>query len=168
MPWSRTITVFSFADSRSGTTDTTKFRSMYFAFIDEDHREPTAYKLIVVGEEEKIVGVHIVGQGSDEAMQGFGVAVKMGGESTTCSRSISTKGAPALRRPQHARRTLTILWRFTQRKWPIPRWQSVADDGPHLFEPTQVCRRYDRPLFLGTIVPYSFYLSICSELVTLR
>jgi pyruvate/2-oxoglutarate dehydrogenase complex dihydrolipoamide dehydrogenase (E3) component len=54
---------------------------MYFAFIDEDHREPTAYKLIVVGEEEKVVGVHIVGQGSDEAMQGFGVAVKMGGES---------------------------------------------------------------------------------------
>jgi len=57
---------------------TTKFRSMYFAFIDEDHREPTAYKLIVVGEEERIVGVHMVGQGSDEAMQGFGVAVKMG------------------------------------------------------------------------------------------
>jgi len=57
---------------------TTRFRSMYFAFIDEDHREPTAYKLVVVGEEERIVGVHIVGQGSDEAMQGFGVAVKMG------------------------------------------------------------------------------------------
>ena len=61
--------------------DNTKFRSMYFAFIEEDHREPTAYKLIVVGEEEKIVGVHMVGQGSDETMQGFGVAVKMGGMS---------------------------------------------------------------------------------------
>ena len=69
-----------FAHSDFETIDTTKFRSMYFAFIDEDHREPTAYKLIVIGEEEKIVGVHIVGQGSDEAMQGFGVAVKMGGE----------------------------------------------------------------------------------------
>lgn len=36
------------------------------------------YKLIVVGEEEKVVGVHIIGAGSDEVMQGFGVAVKMG------------------------------------------------------------------------------------------
>ena len=36
------------------------------------------YKLIVVGEEEKVVGVHIIGMGSDEVMQGFGVAVKMG------------------------------------------------------------------------------------------
>ena len=38
------------------------------------------FKLIVVREEEKVVGVHILGQGCDEAMQGFGVAVKMGGE----------------------------------------------------------------------------------------
>jgi len=37
------------------------------------------YKLIVVGPEERVVGVHIVGMGSDEVMQGFGVAVKMGG-----------------------------------------------------------------------------------------
>jgi glutathione reductase (NADPH) len=53
---------------------------MYFDFIDEQHREPTVYKLIVVGEEEKVVGLHMVGQGSDEAIQGFSVAVKMGGE----------------------------------------------------------------------------------------
>ena len=33
----------------------------------------------VVGEEEKVVGVHIIGAGSDEVTQGFGVAVKMGG-----------------------------------------------------------------------------------------
>jgi len=39
------------------------------------------YKLIVVGEEERVVGVHIIGQGSDEVMQGFAVAVKMGGKS---------------------------------------------------------------------------------------
>jgi len=83
------------AHLRSGTIDTTKFRSMYFAFIDEDHREPTAYKLIVVGEEEKVVGVHMVGQGSDEAMQGFGVAVKMGGKSIICGRPALAKGAPA-------------------------------------------------------------------------
>lgn len=38
------------------------------------------FKLIVVGEEEKVVGIHILGQGCDEAMQGFGVAIKMGGK----------------------------------------------------------------------------------------
>lgn len=55
---------------------------MYFAMIDEeDHKEPTAYKLVVVGEEEKVVGLHIIGQGSDEITQGFAVAVKMGGAS---------------------------------------------------------------------------------------
>ncbi|KAL4075383.1 hypothetical protein V8B97DRAFT_1867625 [Scleroderma yunnanense] len=54
------------------------FRSLYFSQIDEAHKEPTVYKLIVVGEEERIVGVHMIGQGSDEALQGFAVAVKMG------------------------------------------------------------------------------------------
>jgi glutathione reductase (NADPH) len=46
--------------------------------IDEKYKEPTVYKLVCVGEEEKVVGVHIIGQGSDEITQGFGVAIKMG------------------------------------------------------------------------------------------
>jgi glutathione reductase (NADPH) len=50
--------------------------------IDEEHKEPTMYKLIVVGPEERVVGIHIIGMGSDEVMQGFGVAVKMGGAYT--------------------------------------------------------------------------------------
>jgi glutathione reductase (NADPH) len=48
--------------------------------VDEEHKEPTVYKLICVGPEERVVGVHIIGQGSDEVMQGFAVAVKMGGD----------------------------------------------------------------------------------------
>ncbi|KAF8229533.1 glutathione reductase [Tricholoma matsutake] len=54
------------------------FRALYFSMIDEEHKEPTVYKLICVGPEERVVGVHIIGQGSDEVMQGFAVAVKMG------------------------------------------------------------------------------------------
>ena len=34
-----------------------------------------------MGEEERVVGVHIIGLGSDEILQGFAVAVKMGGTS---------------------------------------------------------------------------------------
>ena len=35
-------------------------------------------KLVTVGSEEKIVGCHVVGDGADEMMQGFSVAVRMG------------------------------------------------------------------------------------------
>ncbi|KAH9934955.1 glutathione reductase [Fomitopsis serialis] len=54
------------------------FRALYFSMINEDHKEPSMYKLIVTGPEEKVIGIHIIGLGSDEVMQGFGVAVKMG------------------------------------------------------------------------------------------
>lgn len=60
-------------------TDKSSFRALYFSMVDEEHKEPTVYKLICAGPEEKVVGVHILGLGSDEVMQGFGVAVKMGG-----------------------------------------------------------------------------------------
>lgn len=48
--------------------------------MDADEKEPTAYKLIVAGPEEKVVGLHLLGIGSDEMLQGFAVAIKMGGE----------------------------------------------------------------------------------------
>lgn len=54
------------------------FRALYFSMVDEAHKEPSVYKLICTGPEERVVGVHIIGMGSDEIMQGFGVAVKMG------------------------------------------------------------------------------------------
>ena len=47
--------------------------------VEEEHKEPTVYKLVCAGPEERVVGVHIIGAGSDEVMQGFAVAVKMGG-----------------------------------------------------------------------------------------
>lgn len=36
------------------------------------------YKLITLLPEEKVIGVHLIGDGSDEVLQGFGVAMKMG------------------------------------------------------------------------------------------
>ncbi|KZV91053.1 hypothetical protein EXIGLDRAFT_837354 [Exidia glandulosa HHB12029] len=55
-----------------------KFRTLYFGMLPEEHKEPTVYKLICTGKEEKVVGLHIIGMGSDEILQGFGVAIKMG------------------------------------------------------------------------------------------
>ncbi|KAI7889865.1 uncharacterized protein EV154DRAFT_513142 [Mucor mucedo] len=57
-------------------TYTSKFTNMYFSML--EHKEPTAYKLVCAGADEKVVGVHILGRGSDEILQGFGVAVRMG------------------------------------------------------------------------------------------
>ncbi|KAK9377706.1 uncharacterized protein V1513DRAFT_392627 [Lipomyces chichibuensis] len=56
-----------------------KFVGMYYAvFDDQEKKESTIYKLIVAGPEEKVVGMHIVGDASAEILQGFGVAIKMG------------------------------------------------------------------------------------------
>ena len=54
----------------------TKFTGMYHAMT--QHKTKTAMKLVCVGEQEKVVGCHIVGHGADEMLQGFAVAIKMG------------------------------------------------------------------------------------------
>jgi len=38
----------------------------------------TAMKLVCAGQEQRVVGIHIVGDNADEMLQGFAVAVKMG------------------------------------------------------------------------------------------
>ena len=35
-------------------------------------------KLVCAGAEEKVVGLHMIGRGCDEMLQGFGVAIRMG------------------------------------------------------------------------------------------
>ncbi|KAK6337689.1 Glutathione reductase [Orbilia brochopaga] len=52
------------------------FIAMYYAML--ENKGPTSYKLICVGPEERVVGLHILGLGSAEMLQGFGVAIKMG------------------------------------------------------------------------------------------
>lgn len=54
-----------------------KFNPMYYAM--SEHKVPTAYKLVCLKpENERIIGLHLVGDSSSEILQGFGVAVKMG------------------------------------------------------------------------------------------
>jgi glutathione reductase (NADPH) len=54
----------------------TQFRPMYHAFT--ARQPPMVMKLVCVGPEEKIVGGHIIGEGADEMLQGFAVAIRMG------------------------------------------------------------------------------------------
>jgi len=57
-------------------TYTSSFTAMYTAIT--KHRQPTKMKMVCLGEEEKVIGIHIIGLGADEMLQGFAVAVKMG------------------------------------------------------------------------------------------
>ena len=52
------------------------FTSMYTAVT--QHRQVSKMKLICSGVDEKIIGIHGIGYGMDEILQGFAVALKMG------------------------------------------------------------------------------------------
>lgn len=54
----------------------TEFTPMAYAFT--PYQPKTAMKLVTIGENEKVVGCHIIGTGADEMLQGFAVAIKMG------------------------------------------------------------------------------------------
>jgi glutathione reductase (NADPH) len=42
------------------------------------HKAQSLMKIICVGDDERVVGIHVVGAGADEMLQGFAVAIKMG------------------------------------------------------------------------------------------
>lgn len=58
----------------------TRFPAMFYSVFppEEKAKNPTEFKMVVAGPEEKVVGLHLLGLGVGEMMQGFGVAVKMG------------------------------------------------------------------------------------------
>jgi len=53
-----------------------RFNPMQYAFTED--KVPATMKLIVTGDDEKIVGCHVIGDGADEMLQGFAVAIRMG------------------------------------------------------------------------------------------
>jgi glutathione reductase (NADPH) len=68
------------AQARFGAENVTVFRS---AFVPLYHaltqaRPRSEMKLVTAGPEQRVVGVHVVGPGADEMLQGFAVAVRMG------------------------------------------------------------------------------------------
>jgi glutathione reductase (NADPH) len=57
-----------------------RFPNLYYGIfqMDSDEKPKTFMKLVCAGMEELVVGLHIIGMGADEMLQGFGVAMKMG------------------------------------------------------------------------------------------
>jgi glutathione reductase (NADPH) len=58
----------------------TRFTAMFYDVFPPEQKKlnPTQMKIICAGPEEKVVGLHIIGLGVGEMLQGFGVAIKMG------------------------------------------------------------------------------------------
>lgn len=52
------------------------FRPMLHALADSPQR--SLFKLVCVGDEERVVGIHLLGESADEILQGFAVALKLG------------------------------------------------------------------------------------------
>lgn len=42
------------------------------------HKQQSLMKILCIGEEERVVGIHVLGPGAEEMLQGFAVAMKMG------------------------------------------------------------------------------------------
>lgn len=52
------------------------FRALYYGVL--DRKVQSLVKLICIGEDERVVGLHSIGMGSDELLQGFAVAMNCG------------------------------------------------------------------------------------------
>jgi glutathione reductase (NADPH) len=53
-----------------------RFKALYYGI--QQRKVQSAMKLVCTGSEERIVGLHTIGMGSDEMLQGFAVALRMG------------------------------------------------------------------------------------------
>jgi len=58
------------------TIYTSHYVALYHGVLSE--KIPSDMKLVCVGDDERVVGAHVIGDGADEMLQGFAVAVKMG------------------------------------------------------------------------------------------
>lgn len=58
------------------TTYHSRFRPMLQALSDGQTR--SLFKMVCAGADEKVVGIHLLGEGADEILQGFAVALKAG------------------------------------------------------------------------------------------
>jgi len=72
------------AVSKYGVENVTIYRSTFANLyygpwdVNPEEKPKTAMKLVCAGSNELVVGLHVVGMGADEMLQGFGVAMKMG------------------------------------------------------------------------------------------
>jgi glutathione reductase (NADPH) len=64
-----------------------RFTNLFYSVLDQ--KPKTSMKLVTVGPEERVVGVHLFGLGADEILQGFAVAVRMGATKADFDRTVA-------------------------------------------------------------------------------
>jgi glutathione reductase (NADPH) len=64
-----------------------RFTNLYYAV--SDNRRPTHMKLVTLLPDEKMLGVHAIGMGADELIQGFAVALKLGATKKDFDRTLA-------------------------------------------------------------------------------
>jgi glutathione reductase (NADPH) len=65
----------------------TRFTDLHYALAVSKFR--TSMKLVTTGPNERIVGIHVIGLGADEMIQGFAVALKMGATKADFDRTVA-------------------------------------------------------------------------------
>ncbi len=68
-------------------TYSTRFVNLFHALSDRKPR--SAMKLITAGPDEKVVGIHVLGMGADEMIQGFAVAMRAGATKADFDRTVA-------------------------------------------------------------------------------
>jgi len=59
---------------------TSTFTNLFYGTfqMEPDDKPKTAMKMVTLLPDERVIGIHVIGMGADELLQGFGVAMKMG------------------------------------------------------------------------------------------
>jgi glutathione reductase (NADPH) len=66
---------------------TTRFTNLFHAVT--ERKPKSAMKLLTAGAEERVVGIHVVGAGADEMIQGFAVAMRAGATKKDFDRTVA-------------------------------------------------------------------------------
>ena len=66
---------------------TTRFVDLYYSLARRKVR--TVMKVVCVGAQEKVVGIHVFGRSADELIQGFAVALVMGATKADLDRTVA-------------------------------------------------------------------------------
>ncbi len=66
---------------------TTRFRNLYHGVT--ERKTTSAMKIVTVGARDMVAGIHVIGIGADEMIQGFAVAVRMGACKADLDRTVA-------------------------------------------------------------------------------
>ncbi len=64
-----------------------RFTNLYYGV--SERKPKTVVKLVTVGPDERVVGVHVIGLGADEMLQGFAVALQIGAKKADFDRTVA-------------------------------------------------------------------------------